>query len=78
MERASIPQHLMPMMANKDSQNMQNVACTLHRGLGKIWRGLFGVRTLCVPVGVEVLFFLFFWDHGHACASGDGEGRWSG
>ena len=46
LERASSAQHLMPLMANPDSQNMRIVACTFFcgacceaNGLGKVWRG---------------------------------------
>ena len=57
---------------------MGNVACTLHHGLGKIWRSFWCARSFHLRVshastalskhgvGVETLFCLVFWGRGRA------------
>ena len=37
LQRASIPQRLMPLAANEDSQNMRDFACAVYHALGKVW-----------------------------------------
>ena len=84
LERASIPQHLMPMVANNDSRNMRVIASILHHSLGKIWRGFLCMCSLqsCVSrasmalskhgVGAELVFCLVLCDHSCACTGGGG------